>query len=53
MLDERELAKELKILRERVDCLVSFITESLTTVDVRLAKLEKEVEKRAEQTPLE
>lgn len=49
---EIELRMEIGALRERVNNLVLFLTESLTTVDVRLAKIEKEFE-RAEQAPKE
>lgn len=47
-----ELTLELIALKERVNYLVSYMAESLTAVDVRLAKIEKEFE-RAEQAPKE
>lgn len=42
--------KRLDLLTERVSGLASFIAESLTTVDVRLAKIEKDF-KVGEQAP--
>lgn len=41
---ELELLMEIRALKERVNNLVLYLTESLTAVDVRLAKLEKEFE---------
>lgn len=51
-MENKEIALRLTMLEERVNSLVTFISEALTAVDVRLAKIERELE-RAEQAPTE
>ena len=52
-MENKEIALRLTMLEERVNSLVTFISEALTAADVRLAKIEKELEKKMEQTPQE